>query len=172
LDVARIDSGHLQLNRSVIPVGTIIRRAVSAVQALADENEIDIESQITDLEIEADGDRIVQVLVNFLSNAIKFSSPGSKVFISVEQTVDQIIMRVTDNGRGIPESHLESIFDRFQQVEDSDRTDKGGTGLGLPICKSIIEQHDGTIGVVSEIGKGSTFWFSLPITKVRSRTLS
>ncbi len=71
--------------------------------------------------------------------------------------------KVIDRGRGIPPSHINAVFERFQQVEANDAKKKGGTGLGLAICKAIIEEHGGTIGVDSEEGKGSTFWFKLPI---------
>lgn len=163
LDVARIDAGRMQLHYTSIPLDTLIKRAVTSVQSEADKHSVDIESQLSNLEVEVDGDRIVQVLVNLLANAIKFSPEESKVFIAVEQTGDSFAVRISDKGRGIPESHKASIFERFQQVEIADRTAKGGTGLGLPICQSIIEQHQGTIGVESELDKGSTFWFRLPM---------
>jgi PAS domain S-box-containing protein len=165
LDVARIDAGRMQLHYTSVQLDTVIRRAVASVQSLADKNSVDIESQLSELEVEVDGDRIVQVLINLLTNAIKFSPADSKVFIAAEQIGDSFEVRISDQGRGIPESHKVSIFERFQQVEIADRSTKGGTGLGLPICKSIIEQHHGTIGVHSEIDKGSTFWFRLPVSE-------
>jgi len=163
LDVARIDAGRMQLHYTLIQLDTLIRRAVTSVQSFADEHAVNIESQLTGLEIEVDSDRIVQVLVNLLTNAIKFSPADSKVFVSVEQLSDSFEVRVTDQGRGIPASHKASIFERFQQVQLTDRSAKGGTGLGLPICKSIVEQHHGSIGVESELSNGSTFWFRLPL---------
>jgi len=166
LDVARIDAGHMQLHLSLVPFDTIIKRAVNAVQSFADDHAVNIESKLTKLEVEVDGDRIVQVLVNLLTNAIKFSPADSKVFISVEQLENWLEVRVSDEGRGIPETHKESVFERFQQVEVADRARKGGTGLGLPICKNIIDQHHGTIGFESKVGKGSTFWFRLPIKEI------
>jgi signal transduction histidine kinase len=110
----------------------------------------------------ADADRIVQVLVNLLSNAVKFSPSGSSVIVGASQVDDQVEVRVTDTGRGIPARLLPNIFQRFEQVSASDATEKGGSGLGLAICKDIAELHGGTIGVESEEGKGSTFWFRLP----------
>ena len=107
----------------------------------------------------ADADRIVQVVVNLLSNAVKFSPPGGVVTIGVGLRESWVEFRVTDRGRGVPVAHRRAIFERFRQVETSDAREKGGTGLGLAICKSIVEQHGGTIGVESEEGSGSTFWF-------------
>jgi PAS domain S-box-containing protein len=163
LDVARIDAGRMQLHYTSVQLDTVIRRAVTSVQSIADKNSVNIESQLSELEVEIDGDRIVQVLVNLLSNAIKFSPADSKVFIAAEQIGDTFEVRISDQGRGIPDSHKQSIFERFQQVEITDRSAKGGTGLGLPICKSIIEQHHGKIGVDSQLDRGSTFWFRLPL---------
>ena len=104
-------------------------------------------------------DRIVQVVVNLLSNAVKFSPPGGVVTIGVGLREGWVEFRVTDRGRGVPVADRRAIFERFRQVETSDAREKGGTGLGLAICKSIVEQHGGTIGVESEEGRGSTFWF-------------
>jgi signal transduction histidine kinase len=102
------------------------------------------------------------VMVNLLGNAVKFSPPGGTVEVTVEELPDVVCVKVTDQGRGIPKHMLTSVFERFKQVEVADATKKKGSGLGLAICKAIIEQHGGTIGVESEEGRGSTFWFKLP----------
>ena len=117
-----------------------------------------------------DRDRIIQVLINFLSNAIKFSPPGENIWIKAEEVEEQIQFSVTDHGRGVPKEMQESVFDRFKQVETADAKKLGGTGLGLAICKAIVERHGGTIGLESEAGKGSRFWFRLPLetTKIES----
>jgi len=135
------------------------------VQHIARQYSVSIDTTDTDAHVYADSARLVQVLVNLLSNAIKFSPAGSVVHVSVNDTADWLELRVADQGRGIPLSQKESIFEKFKQVEAADSKEKGGTGLGLPICKKIIEQHGGTIGVDSKEGKGSTFWFRIP--KVR-----
>ena len=106
--------------------------------------------------------RLLQTLTNLLSNAIKFSSSGSKVWITVKKQGNEIMFMVKDQGRGIPPDKLETIFERFQQVDASDSRKKGGTGLGLAICRHIVEQHGGRIWVKSILGKGSTFFFTIP----------
>ena len=119
----------------------------------------------TDFSIYADGDRLVQVMVNLTSNALKFSPEQSTISISASQESDWLEVRLKDEGPGIPAGEQEKIFERFKQVSSSSSRVKGGTGLGLAICKDIIAQHKGTIGVESEEGKGSTFWFRIPVTK-------
>jgi signal transduction histidine kinase len=115
------------------------------------------------LKITTDADRLARVLINLLGNAIKFSPPGETVSLDLRTTDKQLEVSVTDHGRGIPEGYHEVIFERFKQVEESDAKEKSGSGLGLAICKSIIEQLGGTIGVESTFGKGSRFWFRLPL---------
>jgi len=140
----------------------VIDTSIDAVSALADKNGVRLERPDTQGLAYADPDRIVQVLVNLLSNAIKFSPAGSSVAVSAVQFDDQVEVRVKDTGRGVPAHLRAAIFERFEQVAASDATEKGGSGLGLPICKEIVELHGGSIGVESEEGEGSTFWFRLP----------
>jgi CheY-like chemotaxis protein len=113
---------------------------------------------------DGDSDRILQVLTNLLSNAIKFSPVASTVRIHTEATSDSILLKVVDEGRGIPTDKLDSIFDRFQQIEPSDARQKGGTGLGLAICRSIVQQHSGSIWAQRNLGLGSTLYVMLPRT--------
>lgn len=162
LDVARIESGKFDMEIVPLPLHHIIETSKTSTKYLADRKKISLVSEPTSLRVLADGDRLVQVLVNLLTNAIKFSPEGSSIEISIEEIDQSVEVRVKDYGRGIPESHIESVFDRYQQVERADATEKGGTGLGLAICKSIIAQHGGSIGVRSVLGQGSTFWFRVP----------
>jgi signal transduction histidine kinase len=109
-------------------------------------------------------DAIVQTLTNLLSNAIKFSDAGDAVYLKAALTAtDQVLFTVKDQGRGIPADRLDTIFERFKQVDVSDSRQKGGTGLGLAICKSIVEQHGGRIWAESILGEGSCFYFTLPV---------
>lgn len=162
LDLEKMESGTIQLTASRLKAETLIERAVESVSQFADEHDVTIVAPVTEASLNADGDRLVQVLVNLLSNAVKFSPPDSTVTVSVEELPGWIEFRVKDEGRGVPAAFQEAIFERFQQVEAADARAKGGTGLGLPICKAIVEQHGGTIGVDSQEGKGSEFWFRLP----------
>jgi signal transduction histidine kinase len=111
----------------------------------------------------------LQTLTNLLSNAIKFTKPGGRVNLkaSVQQDFCQIIIQ--DTGRGIPKDKLESIFERFQQVDASDSRSKGGTGLGLAICRHIIEGHNGKIWVESRLGEGSKFYIDLPLSVISNQ---
>jgi PAS domain S-box-containing protein len=176
LDVTRMDEGKLEVQMTNIDVASILQRSAAAVRGLAKQRNITIHMPDTNFEIVAHSDRLVQVLVNLLSNAIKFSADGGEISVAVrrvswkEQSEESetedavqtgVEVRVKDEGRGIPKDRLETIFQRFEQVKASDATKKGGVGLGLAICKSIIEAHRGMIGVESTEGKGSTFWFRI-----------
>lgn len=164
LDLEKLDSGKLDLQLDETAIEVVIERAVQSVRSFAETQGVKLETANSDAVIQADADRLVQVLTNLLSNAIKFSARNSEVKITVLESNDWVEVRVSDQGRGIPESHLESVFDRFQQVAQDDSKVKGGSGLGLAIAKAIIEQHGGQIGVDSKEGSGSTFWFRLPNT--------
>jgi len=162
LDIEKLEAGKLELAVDETALAPIVERSVESVRAVAEQYGIRIEVQNLDATVFADGDRLVQVLVNLLSNGIKYSPREDVILLTVEDEPEQVRVRVTDHGRGIPPDLKEKIFERFQQVEVADAKQKGGTGLGLAICKAIVEQHKGEIGVESEEGKGSTFWFSIP----------
>ncbi len=162
LDAEKMESGKLQLNCSQISMGDVLEDALMAVKGFADQQGVELDLIPYDTDILADGDRLIQVLVNLLANAVKFSPPGSKVIISAADHAEYIEVKVCDRGRGIPVDHLTSVFERFAQVKKGDSKRERGAGLGLTICKAIVEMHGGTIGVSSEEGRGSTFWFRIP----------
>jgi PAS domain S-box-containing protein len=162
LDIEKLESGTLDISPQLVDLFDVVSRSLDAVRVYAEQHNVQLETIPSTFELYADGDRLVQVLVNLVSNAVKFSPPGEKVTIEAVEVGDSVEVRVRDRGRGVPSSHREIIFDRFAQVEAADATKKGGTGLGLAICKAIIEQHGGKIGVDSEEGKGSTFYFRIP----------
>jgi CheY-like chemotaxis protein len=110
----------------------------------------------------ADADRVIQTLTNLIGNAVKFSPAGSTVEVMAERRGGEVLFRVSDRGRGIPVDKLETIFERFQQVDASDSRQNGGTGLGLAICRSNVEHHGGRIWAWSAPGEGSTFSFLMP----------
>ncbi len=162
LDVQKMETAQFELQMRPVAVARILATARDAVAVVAERDKITVSVPSTPAQIMADEDRIVQVVVNLLSNAIKFSPPESDIQVNVTSTDDnKVQVSVTDKGRGIPKNMQTKIFERFQQVELTDASKKGGTGLGLPISKMIVEQHGGAIGVTSEPGKGSTFWFKL-----------
>ncbi len=163
LDIEQLQTGKMNLNLRRCGFGDVIEQSIAAVKSVAEQRQITIDSESTKIELHADEDRLVQVMVNLLSNAVKFSSDGAEVFVAAKSDGEWIECRVTDHGRGIPEQHIETIFEKYKQVEKSDARRGFGTGLGLPICKAIIEQHGGSIGVESLLGQGSTFWFRLPL---------
>ena len=120
--------------------------------------EIHIESNLP--EVAADGPRVGQVLSNLLSNAIKFSRPGGKIVVSAREQDHTVVVCVSDDGPGIPRENLSKVFDRYWQASE---TSRAGMGLGLSIAKGIVEAHGGKIWVDSELGKGSSFSFTLPL---------
>ena len=163
LDLERLDTGRIEMHFETLTLTSVFERSLEAVRAFADQEGVLLESETPSGSVWGDGDRLVQVLVNLISNAVKFSPRGRVVRLSASEAGGIADVRVTDEGRGIPGSFREAIFERFRQVEASDARQKGGSGLGLAICKAIIEQHGGSIGVESEEGRGSIFWIKLPV---------
>lgn len=207
LDIERIESGKVRMELSPCNSTDVINQAVNIMQPIADKAGITLSVSTVSVELQADGDRVIQTLTNLLSNAIKFSLPGNTVWLSAtllqpgdpppqsdqpcsSQTSEpltpsslspsfsplpssflptsastaHILFTVKDQGRGIPADKLGKIFERFQQVDASDSRNQDGTGLGLAICRSIVQQHGGDIWVESELGQGSIFRFTLPLS--------
>ncbi len=168
LDIDRLERGMFEIHIACASVTDIVRRSVEAVAEFAKEERIDIQVEDSLETVRGDRLRLVQVLVNLLSNAIKFSPAESRVVVSARTIAgeggkgDEVEIRVRDEGPGIPTEHLERIFERFHQVQSPSTRARGGSGLGLSISKSIVELHGGSMGVISEEGKGSTFWFRVP----------
>ena len=161
LDLERMDSGKTTLTKQACDAAELIVQATEIMQAMAQQETITLSTQPQSISIWADPDHILQTLVNLLSNAIKFSPPDSTVWVTVTRQNDEVLFCIQDRGRGIPANKLETIFERFQQVDASDSRKKGGTGLGLAICRNIIQQHNGRIWAESTIGEGSSFYFTL-----------
>ncbi len=168
LDLERIESGRVTLQKKQCEAGALLTQAVALMRVPAEQHRVTLLTSSSPASIWADPDCIIQVAVNLLNNAVKFSPAGSVIRVSVEQEQEEVVFRVADSGRGIPSNKLSHIFERFQQVDASDSREKGGTGLGLAICRSIVAQHGGRIWVESTPGVGSTFFFSLPAQAVRA----
>jgi PAS domain S-box-containing protein len=162
LDIERIESGTIALDIQPVEASELITLATATMHSMAEANHVRLETQAVRGTVFADRDRMLQTLTNLLSNAIKFSKPESTITVLSERRGAGLLIRVRDQGRGIPAHKLQSIFERFQQVDASDSRDKGGTGLGLAICRSIVQQHGGAIWVDSTEGKGSEFFVLLP----------
>jgi PAS domain S-box-containing protein len=163
LDMSRLESGRFQINRRPIPIGDLITESLKGLHSLAREKNITLNEDIPPHlpEIEADGDRLRQVVINLLNNAIKFSEPSSSVSIKAEQHKEELLFQVSDHGIGMSEEVMQHLFERFYRAEGEQV--RGGTGLGLYISKQIIEAHGGHIWAESKPGEGSTFSFTLPL---------
>ncbi len=170
LELERLESGKICLTKQVVNSADLLQRATEQMQVVANRTGINLEVCSQTLEFYADPDRVLQVLTNLLTNAIKFSDSGDTILLSVEEEPGEkiaenraILFKIQDQGRGIPPDKIERIFERFHQVDASDSRKKGGTGLGLAICRSIVEQHGGRIWVQSKLDQGSCFYFTLPM---------
>jgi PAS domain S-box-containing protein len=167
LELERLESGKIKLAMQPCNMADLIVKATNMMQVMAKRAGITLSVSSQDIQLVVDPDRILQVLTNLLSNAVKFSVKGATVWIALElqRSENRVLFTVQDQGRGIPGDQLDSIFERFHQVDASDSRKKGGTGLGLAICQSIVQQHNGQIWVNSNLGEGSSFCFTLPMTR-------
>ncbi len=162
LDVASIDGGKLAIRTSPGDGAVVLREAVELFKAAAAQNRIALtaESHGDDLHGEFDHDRMIQLLANLITNAIKFTPSGGRVVVRCERISDELRFSITDTGMGIPANMVEAIFERFWQASKGDRR---GVGLGLYIARCIVEAHGGKILVDSKPGVGSTFSFTIPV---------
>ncbi len=163
LDVSKIEAGVLQIQFIPTSLNELVTRCLFWVPQLPGGQGIEVEARLPSepAMVSADPGRIMQVLENLISNALKFSKPGGKVTIELVEHETEYEIVVSDRGKGIAAEHLERIFGKFYQVEESATREQGGTGLGLAICKGIIRAHRGRIWAESELGAGSRFHFTL-----------
>ena len=162
LEIERLDTGMLPLTIRSHNVFAPCQEAIQATSGMADAARIRLTLGSATGRVLADRDRLVQVLINLIGNAIRFSDPGDSVVVEATRCGDQIEFAVRDTGRGIPQDKMETIFGRFSQVDSSDTREKGGTGLGLAICRGLVDRMGGRIWAESTLGTGSTFRFELP----------
>ena len=163
LDLARLESGRTGTRISLFSMGLLVKECCQMFQGQAAENGIDLHLDLPGgfLDLEGDRDQIKQLILNLLSNAIKYNHDGGKVYLRGWEEKDRVSLEVKDTGPGIPPDAIPRLFERFYRAPDvfPDRT---GTGLGLSICKRIVENHGGSISVVSNVGVGTSFIVQLP----------
>jgi DNA-binding response OmpR family regulator len=172
LDLSKIEAGRIQWDNKEQYMNPIVQNAINITQALAKEAKLTVEFNAQEglPAVSIDRDRLVQVVTNLLSNSIKFTREGGKITVNIKEiksgATDEkggwLVVSVADNGIGIAPENFEAVFEKFKQVGDTLTNKPKGTGLGLPICKEIIEHYGGKIWVESELGKGRVFSFSLP----------
>jgi len=164
LDISKIESGNLSLNFEKPDMIQLVNRSVSLNYHLSRKKNITIITEYppTPVMVRADSKKILQVLDNLISNAIKFSNAGSEVRVEVDSADSHVEVSVIDLGKGIPEKEMKQLFSPFPKISVTSTGGEKSTGLGLAICKKIVEGHNGRIGAESEEGKGSRFYFTLP----------
>ncbi|HXS76348.1 MAG TPA: GAF domain-containing protein [Terracidiphilus sp.] len=169
LDLAKIEAGKFTWNMTSVSMGDVIDRATSATASLFETKKLQLLRSIDpDLPaVTGDRDRLIQVVINLISNAVKFTDAGS-ISCLARRDGEELVISVIDSGIGIAAADQPKVFEKFKQVGDTLTDKPKGTGLGLPICKEIIEYHGGHIWVESEPGKGSTFSFTLPTAEVNA----
>lgn len=158
LDISVIESGKVSLDLERWDMDELINGALLLVEGDAGKKGISVEANVEKVSVIIDGKRIKQVLINLLTNAIKFTDAGGEIVVDVEDGGNELTVSVSDTGRGIPEEDIDRVFDEFYRGSSQEV----GAGLGLPICKRIIDMHGGRIWVESRVGEGSTFYFTLP----------
>ncbi|HEY0844690.1 MAG TPA: PAS domain S-box protein [Noviherbaspirillum sp.] len=165
LDIEKIESGHMRFEMVRQRMLPLVEHALAATQHYAEQYQVqfDLHADAADAYVTVDGDRMVQVIVNLLSNAAKFSPPGSRVDVRLVQSPGSVRLSVIDRGEGIADGFRERIFQKFAQADSSDTRQKGGTGLGLSISRAIVDRHHGRIHFNSTPGSGSEFYVELPL---------
>ena len=165
LTLARADSGQKMLAKEPVELNTLVTQVLVTMQPLAVQRGITLSvTHDGPINLQADQTRLIQLLVNLIDNALKYTQEKGAVHISVSEQVGWAVLRVSDNGVGIAPEHLPHIFEPFYRIDQSRTRGVGGVGLGLAICKWIVEAHQGTITVESVEGQGSAFTVRLPLS--------
>jgi len=162
LELARYDAGQESLKRLPFDLANTVGESVELVKTLADERGVTLDAEVVPLETTGDPERLAQVVMNLLTNAIQYNRPSGAVRVRLERTGDLAVLTVSDNGPGIAPEDLPHVFERFYRADRS-RTGAGNAGLGLAICQAIVEAHGGTLEAASEPGAGATFTLRLPV---------
>ncbi|NFE40026.1 PAS domain-containing sensor histidine kinase [Clostridium botulinum] len=164
LDTTKLDSGYLKLNLVNYNIVNLIEEITLSVTSYAESKGINIifDTNVEEKIIAVDTDKIERIILNLLSNSIKFTNAGGNIFVNVKDCGENVYVHVKDTGVGIPSDKLESIFERFFQVDKTLKKNKEGTGIGLHLVKSFVEMHNGTVTIKSELGQGTEFIIKLP----------
>jgi len=167
LDIERLTSDQLNFDYEVYPIDTLLKQAIEANDAYAGRSDISLElkAPVPGVAIRVDDGRFIQILSNFLSNAVKFSPQGSSVIVEAALEEEDIVCSVTDSGSGIPDEFQERLFQKFSQADSSDTRNASGTGLGLAISKQLAINMNGSVGYAPAKGGGAQFWVRFPIVE-------
>jgi signal transduction histidine kinase len=165
LDISKIQSGKLELHMMPFPAAQLVEDCIENIGIAHTSHEIINQSDLEGVMIEGDQQRLEQVLINLMTNAIKYSPDGNRIILTAEVEGDQLHVSVKDFGIGIPADQMDKVFTRFFRVEDLKKS-YAGLGIGLYISKEIVERHNGRIWAESELGKGSTFHFTVPLQQI------
>ena len=163
LNVARMDAEGLSVEKETQPISDLLNKMRIKYRQQATDLELNMQFEVNNQQLwNYDMDRMDQVLTNLIDNASRYTQPGDTISVTTDEDNSYNILRITDTGTGIAPEHLQQVFDRFYKVDASRKRGKQGTGLGLFICKMIIEEHGGIIEVESQVGEGTTFIIKLP----------
>lgn len=170
IDMTSLQAGLLHLDLAPMSLAEVVLGVVFAIQPHAQEKHLWLANHVSpDLpDIVADAQRVAQILVHFIDNAIKFSPHGGRIDIQACLLGDMVRCEVTDTGKGVAPEDMEKLFQDFSQVDMSATRTEGGLGIGLSISKKLVEAHGGQVGILSAVGKGSTVWFTLPLSAERA----
>ncbi len=168
IDITKVDSGYLELTFGNHDIIRIVEDITLSVAEYIEQNEIKLlfDTNVEERIIACDPDSIERIILNLLSNAVKFTQEGGEILVTIYDTEKEILIKVKDNGVGIPKEKIKDVFGRFRQVDKSFRRSHEGSGIGLSLVKSLVEMHGGTISVNSTVGEGSEFIIRLPIKTI------
>jgi signal transduction histidine kinase len=164
LDLAKLEAGEMRLDLSEVDLNQVVSNVEVGMRSLLEQKALRFEANLPGglSPLRADRESLRRILVNIISNAITFSPRAGRITVAALSEDGQVRITVQDEGPGIPPDYRDRIFEKFGQVESRQSGRKYSTGLGLAFCKMAVEAHGGQIGVESEVGKGSAFWFTLP----------
>jgi signal transduction histidine kinase len=166
LDVGKMEAGNMKLKLSLCNPGDLFRNSIAIVESLKGQRQLSLDALGAEMDLQCDVELINRVLYNLLGNAIKFTTKTGTIRCGVEAGPKWVKFSISDDGSGIPIEYHKKIFEKYGQVEAYENQRKYSTGLGLTFCKMAVEAHGGQIGLESEVDKGSTFWFILPVSSI------